>query len=451
MKVKKENTAIAEMLMVEGLDCRGFGNIYQFVMKDPELHIYAKALYAFLCSYSGGGTNPYPKRDTITENLMAKSSYYKYLQQLIDNGYIRLKKAKTFPFKTTYILLSNPKKLQEYINSKPSDGQEGNRLHITGLKSEGYGNIPRVVMLDSRLTPQAKAIYAYLRSLSGMGNVAFPSIDTILKHLQIGRSTYNRHFAMLLLYNYIECVQRHIHGRFAGNDYYIIENPDEAAVRLHSHRIVSFRTSDEKAESEELPVSENTAESGSLQHSQIWDTEEQDIEKQDTAEWDTINNTVTNNSSFIKNKSYQSRVKRTNDRGIAADAAEKKKQTKQEKAIEQRDSYAQIIRENIDYDCLKSDGDVSDYLDLMVDVMLDTVTSSAEFHRINGQEMPHEVVKSRLLGLDSAHVEYVVSCLLKLSSPIQNLRAYLLTSLYNAPASIDAYITQDLRAAGVIG
>lgn len=37
----KENT-IPELLMAEGLDCQGDGNIYQFVMKDPDLHIYAK-------------------------------------------------------------------------------------------------------------------------------------------------------------------------------------------------------------------------------------------------------------------------------------------------------------------------------------------------------------------------------------------------------------------------
>lgn len=56
--------------------------------------------------------------------------------------------------------------------------------------------------------------------------------------------------------------------------------------------------------------------------------------------------------------------------------------------------------------------------------------------RIHGQEMPAEVVKSRMLKLTSEHIQYVFDCLARTTSKIGNIKAYLLTALYNAPATI---------------
>ena len=42
-------------------------------------------------------------------------------------------------------------------------------LRVEGINCKGYGIIPKAVMLDQRLTIQAKAIYAYFRSFAGAG------------------------------------------------------------------------------------------------------------------------------------------------------------------------------------------------------------------------------------------------------------------------------------------
>lgn len=55
--------------------------------------------------------------------------------------------------------------------------------------------------------------------------------------------------------------------------------------------------------------------------------------------------------------------------------------------------------------------------------------------------MPHEVVKSRFLKLDSSHIDYVLTSLKKNTSEVRNIRAYLITALYNAPTTIDGYYT----------
>ena len=423
----KEKT-IPELLAVEGLDCRGFGNIYQFVMKDPQLHIYAKAIYAFLCSYSGGGTNPYPRRETITANLMAKSSYYKYLQQLIDNGYIRLKKAHSFPFKTTYILISNPKKLQEDQRREEASNRDS-RLILSGLKSRGYGSIPRIVMLDSRLTPQAKAIYAYLRSISGMGGVAFPAVSEILRHLQISKSTYNRHFKLLTACNYIECRQRRVNGRFDVTDFYIVETPDPAAAC--AHRVVKFRTTEKKAPCSTASAAETQRKERPAPGSQIWDTDPWDTEI-----WDTINNTNTNNTITTNTLSYQSGRMEGMDR--AGEQTEKRSRRErcaqtQTQAIQERERYTRILRENMEADILAADPACRDYVPLIVDILVEAVTSGAAFHVINRQRIPHETVRERLLSINREHIRYVIGCMNRLTTPVKSIRRYLLTALYNAP------------------
>ena len=59
--------------------------------------------------------------------------------------------------------------------------------------------------------------------------------------------------------------------------------------------------------------------------------------------------------------------------------------------------------------------------------------------RINGEDMPQQVVKSRFLKLNSSHIEYVLEAMNKNPSDIRNIRAYLLTALYNASLTIDNY------------
>ena len=51
----KEKKEIADLIMIEGVDCKGFGVIPKIVTTDTNLSIGAKALYAYLCSYAGNG------------------------------------------------------------------------------------------------------------------------------------------------------------------------------------------------------------------------------------------------------------------------------------------------------------------------------------------------------------------------------------------------------------
>ena len=78
--------------------------------------------------------------------------------------------------------------------------------------------------------------------------------------------------------------------------------------------------------------------------------------------------------------------------------------------MRERESYREIIWENIDYDILTQDEKLDrDRLDELVELMVDTVCSRRETIRIAGDDYPAEVVKSRFLKLNSSHIEYVLN------------------------------------------
>ena len=108
--------------------------------------------------------------------------------------------------------------------------------------------------------------------------------------------------------------------------------------------------------------------------------------------------------------------------------------------MDERNRYEEIIRQNLDYDILCQDPKFDkDRFQEMIDIMLDAVCSTAPTIRINGEDMPQQVVKSRFLKLNSSHIEYVFEVMNKNPSDIRNIKAYLLTALYNASLTIDNY------------
>ena len=106
--------------------------------------------------------------------------------------------------------------------------------------------------------------------------------------------------------------------------------------------------------------------------------------------------------------------------------------------MDEREQYREIIEENIEYEIMKDRPD-GDRLGEIVEIMLDAICSTAPTIRINGEDMPQQVVKSRFLKLDSSHIEYVFHAMKDCPSDIRNIRAYLLTTLYNAPATMDNF------------
>ena len=110
--------------------------------------------------------------------------------------------------------------------------------------------------------------------------------------------------------------------------------------------------------------------------------------------------------------------------------------------MQERESYRELILENIEYDYLIQNRQLDrDRLDELVELMVDTVCSRRETIRIAGDDYPAEVVKSRFLKLDSSHIEYVLDRMRENTTYVRNIKKYLLAALYNAPATIGSYYT----------
>ena len=105
-------------------------------------------------------------------------------------------------------------------------------------------------------------------------------------------------------------------------------------------------------------------------------------------------------------------------------------------SIQRMDTYRDIIRDNIGYDRLMDDSRYNDTLPEIVELITDTICGSRKSIRIAGADYPIEAVRSRLLQLNQEHIEFVLDAMQRNTSQIKNMKAYLLTALYNAPLTI---------------
>lgn len=102
--------------------------------------------------------------------------------------------------------------------------------------------------------------------------------------------------------------------------------------------------------------------------------------------------------------------------------------------------YEEIVKENIEQDVLLERHPYDqETIRGIADLITDTVTSRRKTIRLDCQDIPQEIVKSRFLKLNFCHIEYVLEHLTKNMTKIRNFRSYLLTALYNAPATMSAY------------
>ena len=112
--------------------------------------------------------------------------------------------------------------------------------------------------------------------------------------------------------------------------------------------------------------------------------------------------------------------------------------------MELAEAYREIIHENIEYSIL-TERYGEQRMDETVELMLEVVLSKRPYIRIAGDDFPREVVRSRFLKINSSHLEYVFGCIDRNTTKVGNIKAYLLTALYNAPATMDSYYRTEVN------
>ncbi len=74
-----------------------------------------------------------------------------------------------------------------------------------------------------------------------------------------------------------------------------------------------------------------------------------------------------------------------------------------------------------------------------MDLLAETSSSKRKSVRIAGDDKPLEVVKNRLMKLNSMHIQFVLDCLKENTTYVRSMKQYLLTTHFNAPVTFDSY------------
>jgi len=111
--------------------------------------------------------------------------------------------------------------------------------------------------------------------------------------------------------------------------------------------------------------------------------------------------------------------------------------------------YERYFRESLSIDVLLREnlGEEETILGIL-DLLVDVCCFRRSVIRIAGDDKPLAVVKSRFMKLNAEHIRYVLKCLSENTTRVRNIRQYLLTALYNAPATIrpfyQAWVNNDM-------
>ena len=171
-------------------------------------------------------------------------------------------------------------------------------------------------------------------------------------------------------------------------------------------------------------------------------TPEEPAQEEPTQEKPTLENPTQLNTESTKKRKRQSKDSSITDSIPFPSGSPNAPTQKRTEAKESFENYRELILENIDYDVLASDPHVDrEQLDEIVDLVQETVCSTRSRIRVAGNDYPAEVVRSKLLKLNSEHIRFVMDCLKQNTTRIRNIRQYLLAMLFNAPSTMSSYYT----------
>ena len=110
-------------------------------------------------------------------------------------------------------------------------------------------------------------------------------------------------------------------------------------------------------------------------------------------------------------------------------------------------AYIQIIKENIEYDHHMKYNEWQDkeLYNELYELICEIVCVKRKTVKVNGEDYPYELVKSKFLKLNSSHLQYVINSMQNTTTKIGNIRAYMVTALYNAPNTMNHYYQQEVQ------
>lgn len=289
------------------------------------------------------------------------------------------------------------------------------------VKTKNYTMMSNQHLKDKRLTLKAKGLMSVMLSLPenwdytlrGLSAISKEGVDAISEAVkELERSGY-----------VIRNRKRDERGRLSGTEYLIYED-----CHMNSQPAPD-------APKPEKPKRENPRLENPVQEKPVQENPKQEKPEQENPAQLNTNPQKTKKSKTDISRTHQSIYPEEPETAGCQDGIDR---------MDMAEAYRGIIKENIEYDFL-----VPRYgqerMDETVELMLETVLSRRPYIRIAGDDFPREVVRSRFLKINSDHLEYVFDCIDKNVTKVNNIKAYLLAALYNAPATMDSYYRAEVN------
>lgn len=116
--------------------------------------------------------------------------------------------------------------------------------------------------------------------------------------------------------------------------------------------------------------------------------------------------------------------------------------------MDRHTKYKKLIYSNIDYEDLIAQNEAErNKIDEIVENMLEMLCCTAPSIKISGNDVSTKVVHSRLLKIESSHIDYILICLKRNTTKVRNIKAYLRAVIYNAPSTMDIFLDADINNA----
>ena len=284
------------------------------------------------------------------------------------------------------------------------------------FKTEKFSVISNYHLFDKRLTHKATNLLTTMLALSPVWDYTLEGLASLKKDGIDGVRSGIRELEKL---GYLTRRQlRNEKGQLAHNEYLVYETPE-----LNPN----FAKSEENCQ--ELPSLENPITDKKINSPSLENPSTENPTQLNTKLLNTkyINQSYQDNNNININNTY---------RCDEMDSIDKIDRKEIKAELKKQLSYEKLISRNETDQKQKQ-------INSIINILADVMSSRSQNIRIGGENKPLEEVIQRFKQLTDKHIAYVLECLNKNADKPRNIRAYLLTSLFNAPSTMDCYYARD--------
>lgn len=390
-----------ETISVKGIRAAGYGMIPRMVMEDQRISAKAKALYAYLAGYTGGGKAAFPEvRKTLYYLHLSRNTYFTLIKELVDVNYIEVE--------------------QRHVNGRLSV----NDYYLVSNPSLANANARRRKVVVTSPKPEKKA--------------ARPSSQGVPVQMQdVVQKTPRTDLSVLaadILHNYSQPDVTALVGE-------LLKKLSQSGAPLQSTNFSDTGSQPEhppktlagEAFAQYPKISDAGKQDIGIQDTGKQDIEEQDSRKQDAQKPDSIINSTSTNILSKNNPIHHQQYQPPTPLCDWFDTMD-------------RIEIEREIKDNMGYYVVEQGRSKfgPEPHQALITLVVDTISQKTPTIRIGKRQIDREEVVKRLYELTYEEYDYVIESVNRIKHEIRNQQAYYLAALYHAKGSLDLKISREV-------